>query len=453
MELLVPAAVTLLWLPWISPIEWPAVPLLIVELGGFFVVASAIHGRLALDRPDARQLTVFYVILSAGGALATAFVALVAPVAFARIYEYPLLVVAAMVFLGLLRGPQGFWVGRSPWELIREAGVRLVPFGTAAALLIILAAVNDARNLAHFVKILGVAGLIVAIGFRPAALGAASLAVIVVASVADRGGLLLERRSFFGVLRVQSLENGLAHAEYSGTTLHGLQFRVEVRGRLPTTYYAEEGPAGEIIEEARARSPNLSMGIVGLGVGTMAAFARPGDTLTFFEINAITVDVARDTRYFTYLSNAQATPRIVLGDARLTLAQEPAGSFDVLMLDAFSSDAVPTHLLTREAITDYARTLRPGGLLLLHATNRYYKLESAIVATARDVGLGALTRAYNPTTQSALAQAATYSIWVVAGQPLDQSRWRGLGWGDPEPGPVMTDDFADLLRVLRFGLT
>jgi hypothetical protein len=122
------------------------------------------------------------------------------------------------------------------------------------------------------------------------------------------------------------------------------------------------------------------------------------------------------------------------------------------MLDAFSSDAVPTHLLTREALLDYARTLKPGGVMLLHATNRYYRLESAMVATAREAGLGALVRVYNPQTQSALSQAAVYSIWVAVGQPLDQSRYRGLGWGDPEPGPVLTDDFADLLRVLRFGI-
>jgi SAM-dependent methyltransferase len=451
-EVMVPAAVTLLWLPWISPVDWPAVPLLIVELGAFFVVAVAIHGRLAMDRPDARQLTTFYVVLSAGGALATAFVALVAPVIFPRIYEYPLLVVLGMIVLGIMPGPKGVWGGRSGWEVIQEAGYRLVPFGIAAVLLLILAAVNDARNIGHFVQYFGIAAAIVAIGFRPMALAAASLAVIVISTAASRQALLVERRTFFGVLRVQVLDNFVAHAEYSGTTLHGLQFLDDVRRRQPTTYYAAEGPAGQIMDEARLRSPNLKIGIVGLGVGTMAAFARPGDELTFFEIVPATVEIARDERYFKYLADSPVPVRVVLGDARLSLAEEPDASFDVLMLDAFSSDAVPTHLLTREALRDYARTLRPGGLLLLHATNRYYVLESAMVATARDIGLGALMRTYNPNTESALSVAATYSIWVVAGQPLDQARFRGLGWGDPEPGPVLTDDFADLLRVLRFGV-
>jgi SAM-dependent methyltransferase len=450
-EIIVPAAVTMLWLPWISPVDWPAIPLLIVELGAFFVVATALHGRLAMDRPDSRQLTTFYVVMSAGGALATAFVALVSPVIFPRIYEYPLLVVAAMVMLGVMRGPEGVWSARSTWALIRESSRRLVPFAVAAVVILVLAAANDARNIAHFVQYFGIAALAVAVAVRPAALAAVSLAVLVIASAADRQGLLLERRTFFGVLRITALDNNVAHAEYSGTTLHGLQFLDDTRGRLPTTYYAEEGPPGQVIKEARVTKPNLSFGIVGLGVGTMASYARPGDTLTFFEINQATVDVARDPTYFTYLKNAQAEPRVVLGDARLSLAAEPAASFDILMLDAFSSDAVPTHLLTREALADYARTLRPGGFMLLHATNRYYKLESAMVATARAAGLGALVRVYNPNTQSALSQAAVYSIWTVVAKPLDQSRFRGLGWGDPEPGPILTDDFADLLRVLRFG--
>jgi SAM-dependent methyltransferase len=451
-EVLVPAAVVLLWVPWISPVDWPAVPLLLVELGAFFIVATALHGRLAMDRPDARQLTTFYVVMSAGGALATAFVALVSPLVFPRIYEYPLLTVGAMVMLGVLRGPAGVWSARSTWELIRESGVRLAAFGAVALLLLILAAVNEARNLGFFVQYFGIAALIVAIGVRPFVLAAASLAVLVVASAADRGGLLLERRTFFGVLRVTVLDNNVAHAEYHGTTLHGLQFLDEVRSKPPTTYYAEEGPAGQIIKEARLTKPNLSIGVVGLGVGTMAAYARPGDTLTFFEIDHATVEIARDPKYFKYLSDAAAPARVVLGDARLSLAVEPAASFDVLMLDAFSSDAVPTHLLTREALQDYARTLRPGGFMLLHATNRYYKLESAMIATARAVDMGALVKVYNPNTQSALAQAATYSIWVVVAKPLDQSRFRGLGWGDTSPGPVLTDDFADLLRVLRFGI-
>jgi SAM-dependent methyltransferase len=452
MELLAPAAVTLLWLPWISPVDWPAIPLLLVELGAFFVVATAIHGRLAMDRPDARQLTTFYVVLSAGGALATAFVALVAPVVFPRIYEYPLLVVAAMLALGLLRGPEGFWQARKAWDLIQEAGLRLVPLGAAAVVLLLLAAINDARNIGHFVQLFGIAAAIVAVGFRPAALAAATAAVLVVAAAADRGGLLLERRTFFGVLRVQVLEGNVAHAEYSGTTLHGVQFLDDARRLRPTTYYAEEGPAGQVMTEARAQSPNLHIGIVGLGAGTMAAYARPGDTLTFFEIDQATVEIAQDPEFFTYLSDAQAEPRVVVGDARLTLRNEPDASFDVLMLDAFSSDAVPTHLLTKEAIREYTRTLRPGGVLLLHATNRYYVLEAAIASTARDAGLGALYRVYNPDTPSAIAQLATYSIWVVASPSLDQSRYRGLGWGDPPAGPVLTDDFSDLLRVLRFGL-
>jgi spermidine synthase len=210
-----------------------------------------------------------------------------------------------------------------------------------------------------------------------------------------------------------------------------------------------DGPLGQLIQDRRDRTPNLRLGVVGLGIGTTAAYGRPGDELTFFEIDPAAVRIAQDRTYFTYLADAQVQPRIVLGDARISLAVETAGSFDLLVLDAFSSDAVPTHLLTREAIAGYVRTLRPGGILAFHVTNRFYHLDSAVVATAQATGLGALVKRYTPTDEALVQRAATASIWVVAGPRAEMPRYRGLGWGDTSPGPVLTDDFADLLRVFR----
>ena len=448
-ERLAPAAAVMLWLPWVSPLAWPAPALLLVELGSFLVLAVVLHGRLALDRPDARHLTGFYLVLSAGGMLATGFVALLAPIIFPAIYEYPLLVLAAIAAMALLPRPGQLVAARTPARLARELGVRLLPFGVAALLLLPLVALDKPDALGDVVAQLTLGAIIVAAAFHPSVLAGASLAVIVLATMVERSNLILEERTFFGVLRVQADQT--ARAEFSGTTLHGFQFVDTARRTIPTTYYVADGPLGQLITDVRDRTQTLRVGIVGLGVGTTAAYARPGDAFTFYEIDAAAVRIAQDPAYFTYLGDAAVPSRVVLGDARLSLADEPDGSFDILILDAFSSDAVPTHLLTREAIAGYVRTLRPGGVLAFHVTNRFYRLESAVVATAQAQGLGALVKGYNPTEEGLALRGALASAWVVAGPRTEMPRYRGLGWGDTVPGPVLTDDFADLLRVFRLG--
>ena len=187
--------------------------------------------------------------------------------------------------------------------------------------------------------------------------------------------------------------------------------------------------------------------MVGLGVGTIAAYAEPGDALTFYEIDQATVDIANDPRYFSYLRDSAATPRVILGDARLSLAVEPPGTYDILILDAFSSDAVPAHLLTREAMTTYLHTLRSGGVIAFHLSNRYYDLAPAVAATAESLGLRALVGRYVADDADQTLLAAT-STWVVIGQ--DVGAFIPRGW-TPPPRPVLTDDFSDLLRLLRAG--
>lgn len=446
-ELVAPAAAVMLWLPWIAPVDWPAATLLAVELGAFLVLAVVIHGRLARDRPGAAELTGFYLVMSAGGMLATAFVALVAPVVFPAIYEYPLLVLAAIAVLELLPGPRRVPLRWRPVPLLRAAAGRLAPFAAAAVLLLVLVAATNELKLMAVLQMFVIGALVLAIGIRPGALAGASLVAILLLANAYRTGLIHEERTFFGVLRIRANED--ARAEMSGTTLHGFQFLAAEKQQVPTTYYVADGPLGQLIQDTRDRAPNLRLGVVGLGVGTMAAYARPGDELTFYEIDAAAVRIAKDPALFTYLSGSHVEPRIVLGDARLSLQREPPGLFDLLVLDAFSSDAVPTHLLTMEAIAEYVRTLRPGGILAFHVTNRYYRLESAVIATAQASGLGALVKRYFPTDEGRGDRAATASVWVVVGTRAEMPRYRGLGWGDTSPGPVLTDDFADLLRVFR----
>ena len=209
------------------------------------------------------------------------------------------------------------------------------------------------------------------------------------------------------------------------------------------------GPLTQVFERIRATVAHPAIAVVGLGVGTTEAYATPTDRFTFFEIDKAAADIAQDPRLFTYLSDARLSPRIVLGDARLSLAAQPAGSYDLIILDAFSSDSVPVHLLTREALQTYQRALRPGGLILYHLTNRYYDLSPAVMSTARSLGLSTLATSYVPDPNTVLAFDAAFSRWVIVGSADGINPFAALGWKDLEPGPVLTDDFADLIRTAR----
>jgi len=250
------------------------------------------------------------------------------------------------------------------------------------------------------------------------------------------------------VIEVRQL--GESHAEYSGTTLHGLQY-IDDRAKEPATYYSRAGPLGDVFEHLRSRTNGARIGVVGLGVGTIAAYAGPGDEMTFYEINSAVVDIARDAKYFTYLADAAVTPRVVVGDGRLSLEDQPSGSFDLLVLDAFSSDTVPAHLLTREAIETYTRTLRPGGVLAFHLSNRYYDLASPVAATARSIGLTVLLRD-SVLTGIPNDFGANDSLWLVATPGRDIAVLAAAGWSQaPDGGYVLTDDYSDLTRSLDLG--
>ncbi len=449
-ERLVPAAATLMWVSFVVPGGWPVVVLLMFLLGSYAVLAIALHGRLAMDRPDEAHLTRFYLVLSAGGLLATAFVALVAPLVFNAIYEYPVLLVAGLVALALIPRSELEPGAANLSKDIRLAAIRLVPYAAFGALLLLLVALDDPSSVGSIGLIFAVGGAVIAVARSPRILAVGTAVAIVAVLFANWPDPLIQVRTFFGVIDVRTSYFGLARSEFSGTTLHGLQF-VDQRRTRPTTYYVEAGPLGQVIADVQERRPDgAAIGAVGLGVGTAAAYARRGDSVTFYEIDQAVIDLAWDTRYFTYLADAPTAPTVILGDARLSLIDQPAGSLDLLILDAFSSDAVPSHLLTREAMQIYLRTLRPGGVLAFHLSNRYYDLDPAVGSTARSIGLDTLSERYVPDPPTPEGLAARPSIWVVAGPSDDIDRFSRLGWSRPVPGPVLTDDFPDLLRTLRF---
>jgi SAM-dependent methyltransferase len=460
---LVPGAATLLWIPYVAPLNWPVVALLIVVLGSFAVLATALHGRLALDRPSSEHLTRFYLVVAAGGMLATAFVALAAPVIFPDVYEYPLLIVGGLVVLAMMhRRLSGRRVPSSTAPSMPEPSLvggmlasavallaRLLPYLSVAGLLIVL---SGGELPAGALLLLVVGALFVAAASTPwLAVGAVSIAIVAALSLVGPGvgqQELFKARSFFGVTEVQQSDSGVAL--YSGTTLHGLQLPGE-RRLTPTTYYSRPGPLGDVFADLHARVPGgVNVGVVGLGAGTAAVYAEPGDSMTFFEIDPLVIEVAQDARYFTFLAEARGEMAIVPGDGRLSLDAAPPGSFDLLVVDAFSSDVVPPHLLTQEALRVYVRAIRPGGVVALHVSNRYYDLPLAVAATARQLGLEVRLRGHEPDDEQQLYHGATASKWTIVGRAADVARFDGRGWRVVEGADVvLTDDFPDLMRVLH----
>lgn len=449
-ERLVPAAVTLMWVPFVARVAWPVFVIVPLILGCYAVIAIAVHGRLAMDRPAEEHLTRFYLLVSAGGLVATAFVALFAPLVFSDVYEYPILVLACPLALALLT-PRVF--GAAPTNArvaLARAGVRLLPLAIAGALALVALGPGPRSELLFVALVLVVGAQAVLFGSSPGRLALGSAVSLLVMVVIFAPHPVARVRTFFGITEVRVAENGDAFSEIHGTTLHGLQF-ADDRRTEPTAYFVRSGPLGDVFADLGDRRPNgADIGVVGLGVGTIAAYARPNDTVAYFEIDQGVVDLARDARYFTYLADAPHAPVVTIGDGRLALEEVPPGRFDVLVLDAFSSDAVPAHLLTREAMQTYRDTLRPGGIIVFQLTNRHFDLVGSVASTAKSLGLDARTRTYEPAPIEAERLAAKPSTWLVVGSAHDVARFEAADWTAPGPGPVLTDDYSDVLRLLRW---
>jgi hypothetical protein len=270
----------------------------------------------------------------------------------------------------------------------------------------------------------------------------------------QRGPALHTARSFFGVHRVTRDPSGEFNLLIHGQTLHGRQALAPDRTREPLTYYHRSGPIGSVLA-TYATAPSARIGAVGLGAGSLASYAQPGQSWTFFEIDPVVEQLARDPRYFTYLRAAAAPVRVILGDARLTLAATPDAAFDVLVLDAFSSDAIPLHLVTREAFALYQRKLAPRGVLACHISNLHLDLEPVFARLAADARLAALVCDDTAISPADAALGKSPSIWIVLARdaadlaPLaGDGRWRPAR--DDPAQSVWTDHHSSLLSAFRW---
>jgi hypothetical protein len=425
---------------------------IVSHMGVFLLAAWACHMRLASIRPGISRLTQFYLWIAAGGALGGVFNTFLAPALFVTPIEYPVVaIVACVLFADDLTWPQTL-----------AARARVVVTAAAPAFAVLVLTPLSHRLGWEFLPEATVVrsawaaapALVLAFWLRrsPLRLGAA-LALILMAGawvrIDDRVTLHIER-SFFGIYRVT--DAGFTHVLMSGTTNHGAQAVNPDLRCEPLSYYSRGGPVGQVMATLQQRLPALRMAVVGLGTASMASYVRPGDTLTFFEINPAVERLARNPEYFTYLRDCAPDARIVLGDARLALEQLPEESFDFVAIDAFSSDAIPVHLMTTEAVALYFRTLTPAGILALHISNRYLDLAPVVAAIVEARGYGAAIQHHRPDPglEGWRASASTWVVIARDGADLAPAVASGR-WREPvaTPGPLWTDDYSNVVRIIQ----
>lgn len=421
-----------------------------------FAVSMVCHGRLAALRPSSDHLTEFYLWMSFGGVLGGAFVGLGAPMLFDGVWEYPILLVASAIAAR---------VGVTQARRLRVPDI-LLPLSLAAAIVALEAGVDLSPDSVEIVMLVMVAtgGLLVWGLRRPLPLGILIICVLLLGHAVGqhRGSvsLIAQERSFFGVHRVKLVEDpGIAQLVH-GNIIHGAQFTDNERGGEPLLYYDWRAGLGQITAAMAAEGRlGLAVGAIGLGTGASACHAVPGQRWTFFEIDPVVERLARE--HFSYLARCRPNAQVVIGDARLTLTRGTEGRFDLIAVDAFSSDAIPLHLITSEAVGLYRSRLEDGGLLVFHISNRYLDLEPVMARLARAHGLEARVFEYDPTFGGKAERAPweVPSTWVVMGSdttrldrlfgPIDE----GTGtWRAPRREPGMrlwTDNYSNILSVLK----
>ena len=380
----------------------------IVYSATLFVACMVCHGEVSRLRPSPRFLTSFYLRIAAGGAVGGALVALVAPLVLRTYAELSvgICILAALVAFIHARERTGWRVGQRRW-------------------------------LAWPALVAGVLVLV---------------SVFLMQDRRKSSDVVYTSRSFYGVLRVLELGKGTPYRAYKlrhGDTNHGLQMVEPDKAGIPTTYYAEESGVGLALRNL-VRPGGRSVGVVGLGTGTLAAYGRPGDTFRFYEINPQVQQLAET--WFSFLKNSRARVDVVLGDARLSLENDHGGRFDFLAIDAFSSDAIPVHLLTREAFTIYLDHLKPNGVIAVHISNRHVNLYPVVEAAAQSLGLPMVCIDWHVRPMPAWDEPSRWILLSRDRQFLGSAPIRMAATGRPPntPHPVLwTDDYASLFSVIN----
>ncbi len=424
---------------------------IVLHLIAFFVIAMVCHRELAELRPSTERLTEFYLWLSLGGVLGGAFTALAAPILFDSVLEYPLaVVIAAMLRPAADPSAPAF----RPKDLLGPAllaAVTLVPLSIVGTEALFVTELGLVGPLLLFAALALVSFAFVG---RPVRF-ALGLAVVFVVGfqVFQPEPVIARERSFFGIHRVKSEGGAPHHLLFHGTTLHGAQNMAPGHRRDRIMYYVPQGPLGQIFDRLEEVRPPRTVGVLGLGSGALSCYGGPAQEWTFFEIDPLVEEIARDTTLFRYLEECGRWVDVVLGDGRLSLEDVPDGTYDLLIFDAFTSDAIPMHLITVEALELYASKLTPEGVLLFHISNRYMDLRPALANIVSAASLAGRVQHFSvpPDAREEYISSSTWAV-IARDSPhlalLDgDERWDPL---EPDPGvSTWTDDFSNILEVLN----
>ncbi|MFN0012325.1 MAG: spermidine synthase [Phycisphaerales bacterium] len=437
--------------------------MLALHVGLVLVGSIGVHAKLFAARPAAAHLTEFYLLIAVGGVAGGAFNALLAPVVFTRVWEYPLAIALVCVLGARGLGVPGVrWLratsDRRWWRVALDVVLPLLVFLLGGLCLI----VGDQLQLPKDFEgpmlrvVVPVLACLMLVG-RPLRVGLGVLALFV---VADRNQyffahVLHRVRTYYGVHMVfrepQVRQRTLSH----GTTRHTVQSDVPEFASMPQAYYHPTSPIGWVFDWLEQRERPLSVALVGMGGGALAAYSREGDVHTFYEIDPEVRRIATNPALFTYVPDAKGRIEIVMGDARQRLGSAPDAAYDLIVLDAFSADSIPTHLVTVEAFATYLAKLRPDGLIAVHISNRFFELNKPLVPLAIELDLEALVWYDNQVTPGQAAQGKEASMWMLMGRKgwgvqagVQPGSWRV----PPPPGPgdrAWTDDFTNPLSALH----
>ena len=521
---LLPAILTALVISFLLQLMRPIALLVPLHLLGLFIVGYICHGELASDRPKPDYLTLFYFWLSVGGVAGGIFNAIISPLLFTSILEYPLVLVISFLLLPKLASVStaGITSELTPEliskltddlnssESISESISALIPKSTSQS-------DNNSRFRFSVPISLGLILATLIVGFSPRFVWSDWLGIILVImlwlgiyktfnlskirllvgllllsllgqfSLTTMGQVLVSDRSFFGIYRVVSQEQGQYYSLFHGTTLHGKQSRDPQRQDEPLTYFTTTGPIGQVFNYFNSRdslqssgqslgqsleksvdnnSQNSHIAVLGLGIGTLFSYARSPQEWTFYEIDPVVVKLATDSQYFSFLEDITLSSKdtiknpikkqIILGDGRLQLAKSPDDYYDLLVMDAFSSDAIPTHLVTLEAMKLYLQKLRKNGIIAVNISNRFINLEPVLGKLAQELNLVSYSQVDRDITAQEKEQGKTASHWVIIarnkeslGTLITNFPWQNIVAKSTTKFKVWTDDFSDIWQVLK----
>lgn len=431
------------------------------SLLSFFVMAMLCHSRLVKERPSASHLTEFYLWMSIGGALGGVFNSLLAPLIFDRPIEYAIAIALSCLALPMKKSKDTAQTRRADWLI--PVFVGLFMYMVFNFILPALASYTE-DELINKIGMFIFAGIpvvyILSLRNRPLrfALALGIYMIIGVYSAVANQSVLLTKRSFFGVSIISKFEvkGDVYHIYQHGTTTHGMQAMTPQKQQTALGYYHAAAPIADVFRVMNTVRSQNNIAIMGLGSGGLAVYAKKADVLDYYEIDQAVIDIAENEKYFTFLKNCPAKNRVILGDARLEIMKAPDGFYDLIIMDAFSSDSIPMHLLTHEALQMYFKKLSEKGTVVIHISNRYLKLKPVISALGESLSLKGLTRIFISQPKTPEEKKTIFSSeWCVFSKdpavlerlqkdfkwkelPANQSRVR-----------VWTDDYSNILSALK----